>query len=62
MSLDLIVLTPDAASRYARALSIYQSEDEEGDPASPDLRAFAHELDAATVTTTGRSRVILSFR
>ena len=46
MSLDLIVLTPDAASSYARALSIYQSEDEEGDPASPDLRAFADELDA----------------
>jgi len=46
VSLDLIVLTPDAASSYARAFSIYQSEDEEGDPASPDLRAFADELDA----------------
>jgi hypothetical protein len=32
MSLDLVVLTPEAASNYEQALSIYRSEDEEGDP------------------------------
>jgi hypothetical protein len=46
VSLDLIVLIPDAASSYERALSIYQSEDEEGDPSTPELRAFADEVDA----------------
>jgi hypothetical protein len=33
MSLDFVVLT-DAASSYEQALSIYHSEDEEGDPAT----------------------------
>jgi hypothetical protein len=45
MSLDLVVLTPEAASSYEQALSIYHSEDEEGDPATPELKAFADEID-----------------
>jgi hypothetical protein len=46
MSLDLVVLTPEAASSYEQALSIYRSEDEEGDPSTPELKAFADEVDA----------------
>jgi hypothetical protein len=46
VALDLIALTPEAASSYERALSIYHSEDEEGDPSTPELRAFADEIDA----------------
>jgi hypothetical protein len=46
VSLDLIVLIPDAASSYEQALSIYLSEDEESEPSTPALRAFADEIDA----------------
>ena len=46
MSLDLIVLSPEAASSYEQALSIYQSEDEEGDPSSSAWQTFADEIDA----------------
>lgn len=46
MSLDLIVLTPEAASSYERAASIYHSEDEECDPSTSELRAFGDEIDA----------------
>lgn len=37
MSLDLIVLLPEAALSYERALSIYHSEDDEGDPSTSAL-------------------------
>jgi hypothetical protein len=46
VSLDLIVLIPDAASSFEQALSTYLSEDEEGDPSTPTLKAFANEIDA----------------
>jgi hypothetical protein len=46
MSLDLVILTPEAGSSYEQALSIYHSEDEEGDPSTPELTAFADEVDA----------------
>jgi hypothetical protein len=46
VSLDLIVLIPDAASSFEQALSTYLSEDEEGDPSTPALKAFANEIDA----------------
>jgi hypothetical protein len=39
-------LTPEAASSYDQALSIYHSEDELGDPSTPALQAFADEIDA----------------
>jgi hypothetical protein len=45
MSLDLVILTQEAASSYEQALSIYHSEDEEGDPATPELKEFADEID-----------------
>jgi len=46
MSLDLIVLIPEAATSYEQALAIYHEEDELGEPSTPDLREFVEEVDS----------------
>ena len=46
MSLDLIALIPASAESYEQALSVYHSEDELGDPSTPELRAFAEAIDS----------------
>lgn len=43
MSLDLIVLIPEAAASNEQALSIYQTEDEVGEPSTPALQSFAEQ-------------------
>jgi hypothetical protein len=46
MTLDLIVLIPEAAADYEQALSIYHAEREVGEPSTPALQSFAEQLSA----------------